>query len=109
MESKSIPHILIVSGACCSPNLARQDQMLENALQQAVSDLGLSVEIKKVSLSQVLYSSGQLTSQQHQQISALFQAYNTRFTPALFFGDELQFAAKVPLVDQIKEALGKFC
>ena len=105
MEAKSLPQILIVSGACCSPNLLRQDQMLEKALGQAVSDLGLSVEIQKVSLSHVLHGSGHLTPKQHQQILALFQIYNTRFTPALFLGDEIQFAGKIPSVNQIKEVL----
>jgi hypothetical protein len=51
METKSLPQILIISGACCSPNLLHQDQMLEKALEQAISDLGLNVEIQKVSLS----------------------------------------------------------
>jgi hypothetical protein len=108
METKSLPQILIVSGACCSPNLIRQDQMLEKALGQAVSDLGLSVEIQKVSLSHVLHGSGHLTPKQDQQILALFQTYNTRFTPALFLGDEVLFAGNVPSMEQVKEALGKF-
>lgn len=105
MESKSSPQILIVSGACCSPNLIRQDQMLEKVLGEAITDLNLSVEIQKVSLSHALHSSGHLTPKQHQQIMALFQTYNTRFTPALFLGDEVRFAGKIPSVEQIKEAL----
>ncbi len=105
METKSSPQILIVSGACCSPNLIRQDQMLEKVLGEAINDLHMTVEIQKVSLSHVLHSSDNLTPKQHQQIMALFQTYNTRFTPALFLGDEVRFAGKIPSVEQIKEAL----
>lgn len=105
METNSLPQILIISGACCSPNLLHQDQMLEKALEQAISDLGLNVEIQKVSLSHVLHGSSNLTSMQHQQTIALFQTHNTRFTPALFLGDKILFAGKIPSVNQIKEAL----
>ncbi len=105
MESKSSPQILIVSGACCSPNLIQQDQMLEKVLGEVINDLNLTVEIQKVSLSHALYSNDHLTPLQHQQIIALFQTYNTRFTPALFIGDEVRFAGKIPSVEQIKAAL----
>ena len=105
MESKSSPQILIVSGACCSPNLVRQDQLLEKVLDEAINDLNMTFEIQKVSLSHALHSSDNLTPKQHQQIIALFQRYNTRFTPALFLGDEVRFAGKIPSVDQVKEAL----
>jgi len=105
METKSSPQILIVSGACCSPNLIRQDQMLEKVLGEAINDLHMTVEIQKVSLSHALHSSDNLTPKQYQQIMALFQTYNTRFTPALFLGDEVRFAGKIPSVEQIKEAL----
>jgi hypothetical protein len=105
MEFKSSPQILIVSGACCSPHLIRQDQLLEKALGQAISELSLTIEIQKVSLSHVLHSSDNLTPKQYEQIMALFQTYNTRFTPALFLNDEVRFAGKIPSVDQIKEAL----
>jgi hypothetical protein len=105
MESKPSLQILIVSGACCSPNLIRQDQMLEKVLSEAIKDLNLTVEIQKVSLSHALHSSDHLTPKQHQQILALFRTYNTRFTPALFLGDEVRFAGKIPSFDQVKEAL----
>jgi len=105
MDPKSSTKLLIVSGACCSPNLIRQDQLLEKALGQAMDELSLTIEIQKVSLSHVLHSSDNLTSTQYNQILALFQTYNTRFTPALFLNDEVRFAGKIPSVEQIKEAL----
>lgn len=105
METKSLPQLLIVSGACCSPNLVRQDQMLEKALQQAQSELGLLAEVRKVSLSHVIHGGGDLTPKQREQIMALFQAYSARFTPALFIGDEVRFAGKLPTLEQLKEAL----
>lgn len=105
METKTLPQLLVVSGACCSPNLIRQDQILEKALQQALSELGLVGEINKVSLSHVIHGGGILTPKQREQIMALFQAYNVRFTPALFIGDEIRFAGKPPTVDQLKEVL----
>lgn len=105
MDTKTTPQILIVSGACCSPNLTRQDQMLESTLNEALRDLGGGFNVRKVGLSHVLHSKEGLTEKQHELILALFQMYNTRFTPALFLNDEVKFAGKIPSVEQIKEAL----
>lgn len=105
METNPTTQILIVSGACCSPNLIHQDQMLEKALAEALSDLSITTKVQKVSLSHVLHNKEGLTSRQHELIMALFQMHNTRFTPALFIKDEVRFAGKIPSVEQIKEAL----
>lgn len=108
MEAKPLPQILIVSGACCSPNLIRQDQLLERALEQVFSDLQLTFEVKKVSLSHVLHGKENITQKQQKQILTLFQSYNTRFTPALFLNDEVRFAGNIPSTDQLRDALKEF-
>ena len=105
MESTSTLQILIVSGACCSPNLTHQDQMLEKALAEALKDIGNGFEVRKVSLSHALHSKDGLTAKQHELILALFQMHNTRFTPALFLNDEVKFIGKIPSVEQLQDAL----
>lgn len=105
METKNAPQITIVSGACCSPNLVKLDQILEKNLQQALDELGMTAETRKVSLSAILNGGGDLTEKEKGQISALFQGYGARFTPAVLIGEEVRFAGKPPTTDQIKELL----
>ena len=105
MEFTPIHTILIVSGACCSPNLIRKDQQLEKALGEATRGLDISFDTRKVSLTHALHSSEGLTQKQRKQIIALFQAYNIRFTPALFVDDALKFAGDIPTAEKIKEML----
>lgn len=108
MEGKPSLQILLVSGACCSPNLIRQDQLLEQALGQAFGDLQRTFEVRKVSLSHVLHGKENISEKQQKQILNLFQSYNTRFTPALFFNDDIRFAGKIPSNDVLRDALKDF-
>jgi transcriptional regulator with XRE-family HTH domain len=48
---------------------------------------------------------GNLTAKQHSQVLALFNSYNTRFTPALFINVDVKFAGKVPTIEQLKTVL----
>lgn len=105
MAEQPVVKMLQVSGACCSPSLAKHDQVLEKNLQKALSELGVVAEVRKVSLSVVLSGGGDLTPKQREHILALFNKYNVRFTPALLFGDEVRFAGAVPTLGQLKEAL----
>lgn len=105
MKTKS--QILHVSGACCSPNLARLDRALEQALTQALKDLELSIEVRKVTLSAILNNGGDLTPKQHAQIMTLFNGYGAKFTPALLIDEEVCFAGKPPTVEQLKHMLTK--
>ena len=105
MENKSLPQLLLVSGACCSPNMVKLDQVLEKNLDQALKDLGIHPEVRKESLSAIINGGGDLTAIQREQIMSLFQAYGAKFTPAFLIGDELRFAGKPPSVDQLKEVL----
>ncbi len=105
MENQPLPQIVIVSGACCSPNLKKLDQTLEQVLAEALQNFNLSLEIKRESLSHLLHDRGSLTAKQHSQVLALFNNYNTRFTPALFINDDVKFAGKIPTVEQLKSAL----
>ncbi|RPI24521.1 MAG: hypothetical protein EHM70_21210 [Chloroflexota bacterium] len=78
---------------------------MEKTFQHAATDLGLDTELRKISLSSMLQGGGDLTPKQREQIMALFNAYGTKFTPALLFGDEVRFAGKTPTLEQLKEAL----
>jgi len=105
MEIKSLPQLTLVSGACCSPNMIKLDQVLEKNLQQALKDLGIAPEMRKVSISAIINGGGDVTILQREQIMSLFQAYGAKFTPAFLIGDEVRFAGKPPSVEQLKEAL----
>lgn len=105
METKTVPQLMLVSGACCSPNMIKLDQVLEKNLDQALKDLGFHPEVRKVSLSAIINDGGELTTLQREQIMSLFQAYGAKFTPAFLIGDEVCFAGKPPSVDQLKEVL----
>lgn len=105
METKSLPQLMLVSGACCSPNMIKLDQVLEKNLDQALKDLGIHPEVRKESLSAIINGGGDLTAMQREQIMSLFQSYGAKFTPAFLIGDEVRFAGKPPSVDQLKEVL----
>ena len=105
METQSLPQLTLVSGACCSPNMIKLDQVLEKNLQQALKDLGISPDMRKVSLSAIINGGGDVTVVQREQIMSLFQAYGAKFTPAFLIGDQVRFAGKPPSVEQLKEAL----
>ena len=105
MEKENRLQVITVSGACCMPHLARQDQILEKNLQEALGQLGIVVEVQKVSLSAVLAGGGALTAKQREQILALFQRHGARCAPAVLINDQVRFAGKQPTVEQLKEAL----
>lgn len=104
LESKDL-EVITVSGACCSPQMKKLDQALEKALQQAFTDLGLTVEVRKASLSAVLNSEQELPPQERKQMLALFQRYNLRCTPTVFINGQVRFAGVPPSAQQLKEAL----
>ncbi len=106
MEQSNGLEIVLVSGACCSPSLRRQDQKLEKNLQQAVEQLGIVAAVKKVSLSDLLGDPHVLPEKQQEQVLALFREYGTGFTPAVLVAGEVRFAGDVPSVEQLKETLG---
>jgi hypothetical protein len=107
METKTTPQILIISGACCSPNLAKLDQTLEQAVTQVLKDINSTIEVRKVSLGSILNNGEKLTPKQYDQIMALFHKYGTKFTPALMVNDDVCHAGKPPSVEQLKEILVK--
>lgn len=103
-NNTSLP-IILVSGACCMPHMARLDSELEKKIRQAAGELGIAVDLRKVSLGALLAGGGGLSKTQSDQILALFQAYGAKFAPALLLGDEVCFAGAQPGVEQIKERL----
>ncbi len=105
MSDSKAPEVITVSGACCAPQMAKLDQALEKALQQAFTDLGLTIDVRKASLSAVLNSEQALPSKERQQMLALFQRYGTRCTPTVFINGQVRFAGVPPSVQQIKDAL----
>jgi len=105
MEDTKSLEIITVSGACCAPHMSKLDQALEKALQGAMSELGLSLQVQKVSLSAVLNSKDALPPEQRQQVLALFQRYNLRCAPMMLINGQVRFAGVPPSAQQVKEAL----
>lgn len=105
MTEQANLQIILVSGACCQPNLTKLDTVVEKVLQQALGELGLTVAVRKVSLSHLLAGPNGLSPQQHGQVMALFQQYNTSFTPAILINDQVRFAAQPPNIEELKAAL----
>ncbi len=97
--------IILVSGACCQAHLKKLDAAVEEVLKQALTELGLTTNVKKVSLSAMLTGPGDLSKAQHDQIMALFQRYSASFTPAVMINDQVKFAARVPKIEELKTAL----
>ncbi len=105
MAENSALEIITVSGACCMPHQAKQDKTLETTLQAAIGELGVPVNVRKVSLSALLAGGGDLAAPQRQQVLALFQRYGAAFCPAVMIGGQVRFAGVLPTVAQLKEAL----
>jgi protein-disulfide isomerase len=105
MEKENELQVVTVSGACCMPHLAKQDQVLAKNLQEAISQLGITPTVQKVSLSHVLDGGGALTAKQRELILALFHQYGARCAPAVLINEQVRFAGKPPTPEQLKEAL----
>lgn len=104
MENKAAIQVITLSGACCQPHLARADQVLAKTISEAIGQAGVAVEVRQVSLSNVLAGSAGLTPRQQASIVALFNRYGVACAPAVLVGDEIKFAGKQPTVEQLKDA-----
>jgi hypothetical protein len=107
MEDKAVHEVVVVSGACCMPHLAKADKAVERTLDQVIGETGLAILVRKVGLSELLTGGGDLPAPQRQQVLALFQRYGAGFTPAVMIDGRVRFAGIQPTVSQLKEALQK--
>jgi hypothetical protein len=103
MAEKGKITIILVSGACCLAHLAKVDKVVEANLQQAINELGTTIEVQKVSLSAILAGGGGITVKQRELLLAYFQRYSGSFTPAILIEDKVRFAARPPSVDELKQ------
>jgi len=107
MEILPVYQFLVISGSCCNPALGKMDQTLEKSLEETISKLGLSAEIKKISLTSVLHHQAELTWKQQSLILNLFNKYGTKFTPALMVNDEIMFAGKTPSTEELSKIIAE--
>ena len=105
MDDSKSPEIITVSGACCSPQYGEARSSAREGFAAGLSELGLTVEVRKVSLSAVLNSETELPPQQRKQMLGLFQRYNLRCTPTVLINGQVRFAGVPPSAQQLKEAL----
>jgi len=104
MEQTKV-EIVMVSGACCAPNLANTEKDLEARILQTIEQLDMDAELKIVSLGAVLAGDDSLAVEQSQLIQALFQKYGARFAPAGLVDKRVLFAGSAPAQDKLKEIL----
>ena len=104
MEQTKV-EIVMVSGACCVPSLAKTEQDLEKRIWLTVEELGLDAEVNAVSLGSVLAGNDSLSKEQSQVIQVLFQKYGTKFAPAVLVDKRVLFAGNAPAPDKLKEIL----
>jgi hypothetical protein len=105
MEQTKV-EIVMVSGACCAPNLAKTEADLEARILQTIQQLDMDAELNIVSLGAVLNGEDSLAAEQSQLIQALFQKYGVKFTPAGLNGTKVLFAGGASEADKMKELLG---
>ena len=92
--------IIMVSGVCCDPSLARVEKDLERRIRETVLELGLSAEVNIVSLGSVLSGDAPVSQEQLTLLQALFQKYGSRMAPTGLVGKRVLFAGGAP--DSVK-------
>jgi hypothetical protein len=105
MEHEETSEIVLVSGTCCRPSLARMEKKLERQLRATIEEMNLDTGVRIVSLSSVLAGEAPLADGQAELVHALFQKYGARFAPAGLVDQRVLFAGGAPTPDELKETL----
>ena len=95
----------MVSGACCSPSLARTEKDLEKRFEEAIDLLDLDATVTVVSLGSLMAGKASISQEQMQLIQALFQRYGAKFAPAALIEDRVLFAGGAPTTEKLVELL----
>lgn len=102
MEPKQEAIILLISGACCMPQLAGLDQQAQQIIHQALKETSISAQIRTVTISSV--AQGGVPAEIVKEIQDSIGPNNPLRLPALLInGKFVSFG--VPKLNQIKSAL----
>jgi len=97
--------IVMVSGSCCDPSLARVEKDLEKRIREMVVELEIDAEISVVSLGSVLAGDAPVAQDQATLLQALFQKYGARMAPTGLVGRRVLFAGGAPDSDKLTKLL----
>jgi hypothetical protein len=99
-----------LSASCCTPSAAIADEQLVRNVQQAMSNLGINVEIQKETLTSaqagMRSAIAQLSLQQGKVVTKVMALFSTRgfeAFPILFVDGDLAFYGGVPSTEAIEE------
>ncbi len=96
--------ITVLSGACCNPQLAVQDQQYMSRIKEALNKNSIEAQLEVVSATEAIYSG---KTSYIRKLRPLFNKYGWSVAPALFINEELVFYGVVPPVEKLSEAILK--
>lgn len=96
--------ILIISGSCCIPKLAVLDQQVQQIIQQALRETGITAQVRTVTASSAVR--GGIPSEILQSTGLANDTSNIMRLPAVLINNQF-VSFGVPQLDVIKNALLK--
>jgi hypothetical protein len=95
--------VVIVSGACCSPNMTAFDEQVRKAINNAIAETEIHAEVSLIPVSTLFHGPNSKIA------SKLMESYNKGLAslPAILINEEVIFFG-VPTMVEIKQALLKF-
>ena len=102
ITSPSEAIILLISGACCMPQLAGLDQQAQQIIRQAVEETGTPAQVRTVTISSV--AQGGVPAEIIKEIQDSIGPNNPLRLPALLINEKL-VSFGMPELNQIKSAL----
>jgi hypothetical protein len=94
--------ILLVSATCCVPQLAIRDHQADQIIRQALEEMGLTAQVRKLSVSSAL--SGGIPMHIIKSTGLAIDPSNIMRLPAIFINNRF-ISFGVPSLDVIKSAL----
>ena len=95
--------VVIISGACCSPNMTAFDEQIHKAINKAIAETEIQAEVSVIPVSTLFRGPNSKIA------SKLMESYNKGLAslPAILINEEVVFFG-VPTMLEIKQALLKF-
>ena len=94
--------VLLVSGACCVPQMAIPDQQAEKIIQQALAETGITAQVRKLTISSALR--GGIPAEVLNALGVKVDPSNLMRLPGILINNKL-VSFGVPKLETIKNAL----